>query len=104
MNGEVLTTTINELGSPQPWFESPNCKHAFKNNKQLISLSRNHLNALEKIEFPAGSRQQTQTFDLVIMRQLNEGLSHHILNSGQGRDGESRADATGLGPHASSEL
>jgi hypothetical protein len=62
------------------------------------------LKALEKVEFPAGFRRQTQTFDLVIMRQLNEGLSHHILNSGQGRDGGSRVDAAGLDPDASSGL
>jgi hypothetical protein len=104
MNDEVLTAIIDESGSLQPWFESPNCKHAYKNNEQLISLSRSHLNALEKVEFPVGSRRRTQTFDPIIMRQLNEGLFHHILNSGQGRDGESRADAAGLGLDASSEL
>jgi hypothetical protein len=104
MNDEVLTAIIDESSSPQPWFELPDYKHAYKNNEQLISLSRSHLNALEKVEFPAGSRWRTQTFDLVIMRRLNEGLSHHILNSGQGRDGESRADAAGLGLDASSEL
>jgi hypothetical protein len=36
------------------------------------------------------------------MRRLNEGLSHHILNSGQGRDGESRADDGGKTLHCKS--
>jgi hypothetical protein len=45
MNDEFLTAITDELGSPQLWFELPDCKRAYKNNKQLISLSRSHLNA-----------------------------------------------------------